>query len=195
MHRALSSGFGPRWFSSQAFRAALDMRTLSAVDAAIWTVRTGTGSGGTPPAGAVVAQLMFGTWVQILAPGAGGRQDALIWQPVLAPVFKHSSAHTRSQVFALAQRVNWARNRVNHCEPIVFGFPFPGRFTATGQRRRATPGQILDDARELTSAIDGSVAAWVDSWAELDQLLSDRRVADALAFKARDRGISLEGRR
>lgn len=196
MHLALSAGFGVRWFDTPAFRSALDTRALTAVDGAVQAARPGKG---TPPVGAVVAQLMLGTWVQILAPGVRRLQERLIWQPVLASAFQHattsSQVRTRAQVFELAQRLNWARNRVNHCEPVVFGFPLPGQINTTGQRRRATPQQILDDIRTLAAAMNGSVATWLDAWVELDQLLADTRVAAALALKARDPGISLEGRR
>jgi hypothetical protein len=118
---------------------------------------------------------------------------------VLSTAFQHGVAagqvRTRAEVFELAQRVNWARNRVNHCEPVVFGFPLPGQMTANRQRRRATPHQILDDARALATATSTPVATWLDAWSELDSLLADAQVAQALAFKDRDPGISLEGRR
>jgi len=196
MHRALAAVFGPRWFSEPAFRSALDLRTLTAVDDA---ARAGCPRGVIPPAGAVVAQLMFGTWVQVLAPGARRCQETAIWQPALAPAFQHAvvpgQARGRAEVFELAQRVNWARNRVNHCESVVFGFPLPGQITANRQRRRATPHQVLDDARALVTAMNDQVAAWLDAWDELDALLADAQVARALAFKDRDPGISLEGRR
>jgi hypothetical protein len=192
MHRALAAHFGPRWFSDQSFRAALDQRTLTAVDDAIRGVRP---SWDTPSAGSVVAHLMLGTWVQILAPGAQGRQEAVIWQPALASAFQRSRPLARADAFELAQRVNWARNRVNHCEPVVFGFPLPGQVTAKGRRRRVTPQQVLDDSRELVAAVDPAVAAWIGTWAEIDGLLADPRVGAALAYKAADRGIHLEGRR
>lgn len=196
IHRALVAGFGPRWFSDQAFRSALDQRTVAAVDDAVRAARPG---GGTPPAGAVVAQMMLGTWVQVLAPGARRRQEATVWQPVLAAAFQQGVAagqvRTRAEVFELAQRVNWARNRVNHCEPVVFGFPLPGQMTATRQRRRATPHQILDDARALVAAMSGPVAAWLDAWNDMDTLLASTQVTQALASQGRDPGISLEGRR
>jgi hypothetical protein len=196
MHRALSGGFGARWFSDSKFRAALDPRTCAAIEEAVRAARSGTS---TPPAGSVVAGIMLGTWVQLLAPGARRRQDAAIWKPVLATAFQRDLAsgktRTRIEVFELAQRVNWARNRVNHCEPVVFGFPLPGQLTADGERRRATPHQILDDTKALTAAMNLSVEEWLNIWANIDQLLADPRVASALAFKARDKGISLEGRR
>ena len=84
---------------------------------------------------------------------------------------------------------------MNHCETVVFGFPLPGQITGAGKRRRVTPHRVLDDVRALATAMDGSVSAWLNAWTDLDQLLADSRVADALAYKSRDPGISMQGRR
>jgi hypothetical protein len=189
MHRALTKCFGEQWFQTEDFRLAVDQRVLRTVEQSVSAVHVKSSGS---QIGQVVSRIMLGTWVQLLAEGIDGKQDATIWQLALKPFFCHDASLDRSDVFRFAQRVNWARNRVNHCEPVVFGFPLPGQKTASGQTRRLTPLQVLNDTRKLVSTINPHVAAWVNTWNDLDGLANDPLVAAALAFKARDRNVSFE---
>jgi len=196
MHRALATVFaGPRWYADPAFRAILWDVTLGAIDVAEHKARAGRP---TPAPGSVIAQVMLGTWVQLLGAGPNSNYDQDLWQPALEPVFQAGDptpARTRVEVHALAQRLNWARNRVNHCEPVVFGFPLAGQKTAAGNRRRITPHQLLDDARAIASYIDPAVGQWISSWTAIDKLLAHPRVSEALEYIDNQPGIAIDGRR
>jgi hypothetical protein len=106
-----------------------------------------------------------------------------------------AQSHTRAEVYALAQRLVWARNRVFHCEPVVFGFPLPGFRTADGRARRATPHQILDDVRGLTGMMSQVAGDWLASWTRIDQLLADPLVDAALTYMDTRSRLAMEGRR
>ena len=196
IHRALSGRFGSRWFADPALRAILDPLTVTAIDKAVAEVTMGRR---TPATGTVVAEIMLGTWVKLLAKGPEGRHETGLWVPTLSMAFQSgltpSESRSRADVYLLAQRFLWARNRVNHCEPVVFGFPLPGQMTADHKRRRLTPYQLLDDVRELAASMSVTVGHWVASWTEVDTLLADPLVGDALAFMDRQPRIAVEGRR
>jgi hypothetical protein len=98
-------------------------------------------------------------------------------------------------VYTLAKRLNWARNRVNHCEPVIFGFPLKGQITAQGTRLRTTPHQLLDDARTLCGFMNTEVADWLGDWRDFEDLLARPQVAVALRYIDRQPGIALQGRR
>jgi hypothetical protein len=195
IHRALSATFGQRWFDQAAFLAVLDPTTLSAICRAKQDATVGRR---TPAAGGVVAQAMLGTWVQLLARGPRGQKEAGLWVPALSAAFQAdqpATPHVRAEVHALAQRLNWARNRVNHCEPVVFGFPLVGQKTPGQALKRATPQQILDDTRAITAMMDEPMGRWLGTWTQIDTLLAEPIVTDALNFIAAQSRISLEGRR
>ncbi|MDR3106799.1 MAG: hypothetical protein LBU05_01170 [Bifidobacteriaceae bacterium] len=124
IHQAMSQTAGtPYWFSRSQVRQSLDTRVLDSLDLARRAARVRRG---TPAPGSVVAQVMLGTWLQLLARGATGQQETLVWAPALSQAFQAdlpTQPHTRAEAYALAQRLVWARNRVFHCEPVVFGFP------------------------------------------------------------------------
>ncbi|MDR0594416.1 MAG: hypothetical protein LBG60_14430 [Bifidobacteriaceae bacterium] len=98
-------------------------------------------------------------------------------------------------MYALTQRLVGARNRVFHCEPVVFGFPLPGQLTATGKQRRVTPRQALSDFRLLITMMSPDVAAWLATWDRIDSLLADPLVGLALDYMASRSRIDLEGER
>ena len=147
----------------------------------------------------MVAEITLGTWVKFLAKGPGNRHETGIWAPTLSSSFQAGleppAERSRADVYLLAQRFLWARNRVNHCEPVVFGFPLQGQMTANRKRRRLTPHQLLDDVRDLAAAMDTSVGSWVASWGDIDILLTDPLIADTLAFMDRQPWLAVEGRR
>ncbi|WIB26242.1 hypothetical protein [Curtobacterium sp. MCSS17_015] len=186
LHRALTAHFGPRWFETQ--RDSFDEDLLRQVETAI----TRVGVGAQP--GQVVAQLMLGAWVAVL--GRGGRRPdgtkasytETLWEPALSPAFP---GRTRREVHRIALRLNWARNRINHCEPVVFGFPQPG-IVSEGRQLRRSPGRILEDARMLTAALSPELGAWTRRWDAVDTLVQDERALSALDHIATDRRVSLE---
>ncbi|MDR0593702.1 MAG: hypothetical protein LBG60_10705 [Bifidobacteriaceae bacterium] len=197
IHRAMRDAFGtPRWFAVPNVRALLDPRTVTALDDAQRGANPSVR--GTPAAGSVVAGMMFGTWVNLLDTGARGNYEADLWRPVISGVFQAdqpTAPHPRAQVHALAKRMNWARNRVNHCEPVIFGFPRKGQITAQGLRLRTTPHQLLDDARTLCGFISPETAAWLAGWHQFEDVLATQQVAEALRYIDRQPGIALQGRR
>lgn len=186
LHRSLAAKFGHRWFENQ--RDAFDEDLLGQVEAAI--ARVGVGA----QPGQVVAQLMLGTWVAVL--GRGGRRpdgtkasySESFWEPALGVAFP---GRTRREVHRLALRLNWARNRINHCEPIVFGFPQPG-VGSEGRQLRRSPAMVLEDARTLTTAVSPELGRWVRRWDAVDALLEDERAQAALDHIATDRHVTLE---
>lgn len=186
IHRALTAVFGERWFVTE--RDRFDEDVLEQLGEAIEKV------GQRAPAGGVVAQLMFGTWVSLL--GRGGRRPdgakaafaSTVWQPALQQAFPRS---TRRDVHRLAMRLNWARNRINHCEPVVFGFPQPGT-GQDGMQIRRSPRLVLEDARELAEHLDSDLSDWLRRWNAVTALVGDPRAAAALDHVASDPHVALE---
>jgi hypothetical protein len=196
IHRGLTTEFGLAWFRDPGLRAILDSRTTEVFDEADRAASTRRRPAS---AGAVVQQVMLGTWVKLLARGPRGRYEAGIWNRALAQVFHEAVAvgttRGRAQVYELAQHLLWARNRVGHCQPVVFGFPLVGQLTAAGQHRRLTPHQLLDDVRTLVESMSTPVGGWIKTWDEIDGLLADPLVGRALAFMDRQPRVVMEGRR
>jgi hypothetical protein len=197
VHRALSNRYSTAtWYDIPAFRAVADARVLRQVDDAAASVARRRGPA---PAGDVVSRIMLGAWVQLLAPGTGGCQDQSLWYPALAAAFQAGAfpgqPRAREEVYALAQRLLWARNRSNHCEPVVFGFPLHGQMTAAGKRRRITPLQLCDDVRRLVGFIDTDLSAWLSAWNAVEELLNNELADYALAFMDSQPGVAMEGRR
>jgi len=186
LHRAFADQHGDRWFI--AIRSSLDVEVRDQIDKAMSTV------GERAPAGKVVAQLMLGTWVSLL--GRGGRTPdgsraaypSTLWEPTLSATFSES---TRSDVHRLAMRLSWARNRIHHCEPVVFGFPQPG-VAGQGRQLRRSPRLIREDARELTSRFNPRLGAWLASWNEADPYLAHPLADAALTLMAGDPRVSIE---
>jgi hypothetical protein len=196
IHRGLAAEFGPAWFRDTALRTVLDPRTITVLDDADHAASTARRPA-TP--GAVVQQLTLGTWVKFLTRGPRGRYQAHIWNRALQPAFQAGSSigvtRGRAEVHELAQHLLWARNRIGHCQPVIFGFPLVGQLTSNGQHRRLTPHQLLDDTRALIGFINEPVGQWVDTWNDIDTMLTDPLAAQALAFMDRQPRIIMEGRR
>lgn len=184
MHRALAQRFGANWY--QVLHAQLDLRTRKDITKARNQV------GWSAPPGKVVAQMMFGAWTGLLDAGgalsdASGAQladyEQLLWSTALTNAFTSptSVALERRDVHSLAQTVHWARNRINHCEPLVFGFPQPGQSTVSGVQARKTPARVLKDAQQLLLLLNPDVSAWMSKWDTLDRLLVEPLAQQALA--------------
>jgi hypothetical protein len=185
IHRALASQYGERWFQDQ--RELLDETAEEAFSDAEAAV------GVNAPSGKIIAQVMLGTWVNLLGRGDkkvdGSRAYYVrdLWEPAL----KLGLSAPRRDVAQLAQRVNWARNRISHCEPVVFGFPMPGLGTDGIQVRRS-PALIFADVQKLLRFTTSNFAGWLDRWETTHGLCAHGLVERALDHIAADRTIQLE---
>lgn len=186
LHRALTAAFDERWFVSQ--RGLFDEDLAEKIDSVLAEV------GEKAPAGKVVAQLMFGSWASLLgrggskADGTSARYVQTIWDPVLSDAF---DGVTRKELRRAAMSLNWARNRISHCEPVVFGFPQPGLGGPGVQIRRA-PALVLEDARAFAGHFAPDLAAWLRRWEDIDRLLGDPLVEDALDHIENEGAVRLE---
>ncbi len=185
MHEELSTTFGSEWY--RRLFDKLDMRTKRRIDEA-WK-----GVGRTAPDGKVVAQLMLGTWSGLLDRGGvtsePGDQtvladyESLLWTPALARAFtdrgRGAGISRRSDASRLVRSVGWARNRVNHCESVVFGIPQPGQ--GSDKQLRKTPGRVLEDVLVLARHLDSDVAEWIAGWPTPRRLIEDPRARAALS--------------
>jgi hypothetical protein len=188
LHRALTTAFDERWYISQ--RNLFDTDLCEKIDDVLADV------GEKAPAGKVVAQLMFGTWASLLGRGAtkedgtSAKYIATIWEPALSAAFEDADV-TRKQLRSTAMSLNWARNRISHCEPVVFGFPQPGIGQPGIQVRRA-PRLVLEDARAFATYLDPGLAAWLRRWNEIDQILADPLLGAALEHIAKEDAVLLQ---
>ncbi|MDQ0574306.1 hypothetical protein [Agromyces albus] len=185
IHRSLTSQYGERWF--QDHRNLLD----ETADAAFTDAEAAVGV--QAPAGKIIAQVMLGTWVNLLGKGDdkidGSRAYYVkdLWEPAL----KHGFSEPRKDVARLAQRINWARNRISHCEPVVFGLPMPG-LGAAGIQVRRSPALIFADVQALLQFTTSNFATWLDRWETTHTLCTHVLVTKALDHIAEDETIQLE---
>lgn len=183
IHRGLSAAYTERWFDNH--NGILDERFLGELVKA--RADLGKASSHPPSPGQVVTQLMFGTWTNLLDRG-GTRADGTkanyaddLWKPALSTQFKYGSP-TQQQVHTLTKRLNWARNRINHCESVVFGFPQPGQRGRSSKQIRRSPALLLQDARNLVGYTDPAMQTWLGKWTDIDQLLADPLAQAAIAY-------------
>lgn len=188
LHRALSEAFGEKWYLTQ--NSTFDEALAANVKDALESV------GENAPAGRVIAKFTFGTWVSLLGKGSkksdgtNARYVENLWEPALQAAFDKGSI-TRSGLRRIAMSLNWARNRISHCEPVVFGFPQPGLGKPGLQIRRA-PHLVLEDARTLASHISPGLEGWLRRWTEVDELLRDPLLQVALKHVDEEDGVELE---
>ncbi len=186
LHRALTTTYGEHWFRER--RDLFDEAVLDQLDEALAKV------GDRAPAGKVVAQLMLGTWVALLGRGgkrANGTKATYVVDLWGQAIQRSLGTADRPEVHRLALRLNWARNRINHCEPVVFGFPQPG-LGDPGIQIRRSPRLILEDARQLTRWLDSDLAGWLRRWGEIDRLLAHDLVTQALDHVETDPAVELQ---
>lgn len=172
MHRQLTELLGPQWYVNR--HGLFDERTQRNLATAMAKVK------GPRQPGKVVAEITFGTWTGLLEPGGWtqhptGRArtdyEATLWTPALKDAFPRSSG-VRAEVAEIALRVRYARNRVAHYEPVVFGVPLPGR-GSVGARQiatRRTPTGVLEDIRSLVGLIDPGLEDWLRTSTTADDL-------------------------
>lgn len=181
LHRQLSQLLGPAWFTNT--HGLFDSRTEATLQ------KAQKDAGFRAPPGKVVAEVPFGGWTGLLGPGgwsgAGARRrrmnyETSLWHPALAAAFPNSSS-SRAAVADLATRVRYARNRVAHHEPVVFGVPLPGQ-AAKGQQARRAPGDVLEDIRSLCEAVDKDVGDWLRCSPEADAVVADPLVVSAVGY-------------
>ncbi|GAA4374103.1 hypothetical protein GCM10023166_25480 [Paeniglutamicibacter cryotolerans] len=129
----------------------------------------------------LVAELRMGAWKNLLgkggyASGVSVKYADTLWSgdSGLGGVFKARDAMTEppsfEQVSALVQRFVAARNRISHCEPVVFGFPQPKK-TKSGKLQRRTAAGLIADMRLLYSFIHPELEDWIFSQEATNTLL------------------------
>lgn len=203
MHVALKGSYGGRWFDSRS-GANLSSEASKKVHEAYETLqphrrRRTAGSRGattaqTPPADKVIATLMLGFWVALLRTPNDADHRSTLWNPALEACFNANQRSgtplwTMSMAQKTCQRLNWARNRVNHCESVVFGFPQPGQ--AQNGQIRYSPKSIVEECRTLVGRFDPSIEAWMRTCSVVDHLIADPAAQRALAYSAGQQGRTI----
>ncbi len=178
IHGALTAQFGANWYVTRF--GDLDADAQSQVTAA--RARVG---GHSAPAGRVIAALQLGMWTNLLGRGQG-RSDyrSTFWGPALQGIWKplpgESAPPGRNKVLKLANQARYARNRISHCEPVLFGFPQPGQ--AQGGQVRLTPHKVLDGFRALVGHVDPELGQWLSRCNHVDSLLMSGPAVAALIY-------------
>lgn len=195
MHVALKAAYGDRWFDN-ATGAGLSQDAQKKIRDAYDTLnpprrKPGARPAPRPPADKVVAALMLGFWTALLRAPRDVDHEATLWTPALDGCFNgarqpSAAVWTMAQTQKRCQRLNWARNRVNHCESVVFGFPQPGQ--AQGIQLRHSPAGIIEDCRVLVGRFSGEVEAWMRASTAVDQLIAHPLAQQALAYSANQSG-------
>jgi len=86
--------------------------------------------------------------------------------------------------------LNWARNRVSHCEPIVFGLPQAGLGNGALQIRHA-PRLVFEAARTFAGYLEPEIETWMRRWKEIDELLQSESLEKALNHVSKDASVQL----
>lgn len=196
MARELSTAFGNQWYASGELFDDDAARKLATAwsQGRLGELRDDPGADLDVVEGKLVAEVMFGFWVQILGKGSySGRAplrrrriyDTLLWQPALSKAFPH--ALNRRDVQRAAEIVRVARNRVAHHEHIAWGVPLPG------QNRRLCVSEVHDTVVELAGWISAETRMWLLADSTLHQLLAKcpgDRTQLALEPPAADQGAA-----
>ena len=124
-----------------------------------------------PNPGKVIAALNFGFWRYL----ARERYEQSFWIPALDSAFTAPGAHPPARRRVVEQRLAFLhtlRNRISHCEPIIY----PIRHTPRRQPAVSkTLDQLYTDAIELVSFISPTAADWLEhETRHLPQLLHNR---------------------
>lgn len=180
LNHALTTLHGPEWYLRDI---GLDDRTRRKL-AGAWDSLPKARR--TP--GRLVAQLMFGFWVDLLDSGGSvgkapqewrvDHED--LWRAGLAGAFRGGrkearaigARFTRSWVHEQVQTIQVLRNRAAHHEPLLTGIPRPG------QRQSARPRFSVQDGYDtytrVLRMIDRDLAEWVVQESRVPTQLSGR---------------------
>lgn len=184
IHRALSNAYGSSWYHVRpdgTTAAGLGNTCRSMVQDAVGALRREGGGGrGKPQRLApdkVIAELMLGFWAKTLDTPGDADHARTIWAAGVENAFnqrqhQHASAWSQDQAKKMCHRLTWARNRVNHCESVVFGFPQKG-MQHQGKQLRLPPSMILESCRTLVGRFDGELEAWMRNSTDIDQLIAE----------------------
>lgn len=187
MHEALKVSYGARWFDGKS-GAGLSFEGTKKVKEAYDNLAPrggGRHQHRVPAPDKVVATLMMGFWASLLRTPHDVDYEETLWVPALRGCFnnKLQSCYpvlTMSDAQKICQRLNWARNRVNHCESVVFGFPQPGQ--VQGGQLRYSPASIVEECRALVGRFSTDVEAWMRASTSVDALIADPAAQHALTF-------------
>jgi hypothetical protein len=186
LHRSLANAYGQRWYISHAGLLggngpAMLTNAQFALGRAKWQ-----------NPGYVVAELMLGFWSGLLQTPAGGHHRQLWTDALDAAAFNTRtglSPWSQHDAMLVCKRLNWARNRVNHCESVVFGFPQKGM--VQGKQLRLPPQMILEDCRRVVSRFNSDLEDWMSASSTADGLLAEPAVHQAWLHICADPGIVL----
>ncbi|MGX1770381.1 hypothetical protein ACWIE7_19125 [Dietzia sp. NPDC055343] len=187
MHMALSDAYGDRWFDN-ATGAGLSQDAQKRVREAHELLRPRRQAQSFQPSpDKMVAAMMLGFWTSLLRAPHDVDHETTLWGPALESCFNGARqpttpAWTMTDAQKVCQRLNWARNRVNHCESVVFGFPQPGQ--VQGVQLRHSPASIVEDCRTLVGRFSSEVEEWMRASNTLDQIINDPAAQKALAYSA-----------
>ncbi|WP_032402303.1 MULTISPECIES: hypothetical protein [Nocardiaceae] len=193
MHEALKVQYGARWFDSTSgagLSAEARLKVAGAYDD-LNPRRSRSRMQPAPAADKVVAALMMGFWAGLLRTPRDVDHEATLWVPALEKCLNDrrdplAPELTMSAAQKILQRLNWARNRVNHCESVIFGFPQPGQ--RQGGQLRYAPASIIEECRTLVGRFSTDVEAWMRSSTAIDDLIADSAAQNALAYSSAQRG-------
>lgn len=152
----------------------------------------------------LIAELKMGAWRNLLskgsyASGTSVKYDQNLWpgDKGLNTVFKARTGMATppdfAQISSLVQRFVGARNRISHCEPIVFGFP-QTKTTKAGKPIRRTVIGIVHDMRMLYSFIHPELEGWVLDHKELNALLHNPQLIAVENYLINHENVHLSGR-
>jgi hypothetical protein len=151
--RQLEAAFGLSWQTSGALNA--DKRLTGARDRALDELEK---LGRKPTSANMTAQLSLGFWVNLL----NSPSDPL-WRQALHKAFpggkaeaaKNGQRYQRAWALSVLQVMRTLRNRCAHHEPLLRGFPLPGR------RARLSAADGIAAYTKIARMIDRDLADWL----------------------------------
>lgn len=151
----------------------------------------------------LIAELRMGAWKNLLgkggyASGVAVKYADTLWSgdSGLSGAFKARAGMIDppdfEQVSSLVQRFVAARNRISHCEPVVFGFP-QSKKTKTGKSQRRTAAGLIYDMRLLYSFIHPELEDWILGQEAMNALLRDPLLSDVAVYLKNGEKVHLSG--
>lgn len=110
----LTAGFGATWFDDPVFLALMNPRSQGIISKAKRDAKKHWPRGMALPPGKVIAELMFGFWLNLTDSSLEHR----LWVPHLHKAFRPRTAPKRSEFNHKLERLRQLRNRIAHHEPI-----------------------------------------------------------------------------